>query len=373
MIMKVLTGIRKKQKRVLMVVGMVTIMVGGAVGLYYRVAGRPSKKGAGAEGELEGEGGIRAESRSDVALMLEHLHETVIKKVDDFFYPAKAMVETTARTLNKYTSIRKDPYYERYVYDVITKYRQFDNFYIADATGSRVMASNRGRDQIKTDVIDRSGDEPFRILKQWDSTGKVISTERHTEKQLVANPALGGLNEAKSGIWDARKRPWYRKVAKEKATCWSDVYIFSASREPGITAASPALGAQGEPVFVVAADFEIRNISHFLAELDVGGDGLVFIINGKGELIAYPEAEKVLTLEDGKPVLAKAQAVVPDWAKAALDAHRDEGNDLFVFSHDGVSYIASFAPFLEQFGNDWRLVVVAPEEELLSRGVKARG
>ena len=131
------------------------------------------------------------------------------------------------------------------------------------------------------------------------------------------------------------------------------------------------LDAKKKPLFVVAADFEIKSISRLLAELNVGGGGLAFIINGKEELIAYPEAGKVLKIADGSPVLAKADEVVPEWARAALQIWRAGDRDVFAFSHLKRRYIASFAPFLERFGNEWKIVVVAPEDDLLCIGVNA--
>ncbi|MHC5058110.1 MAG: PDC sensor domain-containing protein [Planctomycetota bacterium] len=357
------------------VAGVVIVVV--AVAGAWRYMGGSGGRGGGAPGaggdDAGGNaGGTRRDGRADVAAMLDHINGTVVRRTEDFLYPAKSMVETTARGLNQYSSIRNDPYFERYVLDVLREYPQLDNFYIADRTGSRVMASSREEGKAETDVIDLSADEPSRVVKRWDASGKLLSAERHTQKELLADPSLGPLNSKKTGIYDASERPWYKQAVGERATCWSDVYIFSQSREPGITAACPVFSARKEMLFVVAADFEIKNISQFLAELNVGGGGLAFIINGREELIAYPEAGKILRIEDGKPVLARAEEVVPEWARAALRAWGKERRDVFAFNHAGRRYVASFAPFLERFGNDWKIVVVAPEDDLLDIGIDTR-
>ncbi len=369
---KVLAVFRRyKWQATVAVAGVVILLV--VVGSAWRSmgGGRRSGRDAGGDGADSTPEGIRDENRPDVAAMLDHLKETVVRKAEDFLYPAKSMVETTARVLSKHSSIRNDSYLERYVLDVLKEYPQLDNFYISDATGSRVMASSREEGRFETDVIDRAAPKPFRTLKRWDASGKLLSAERHTQIELLADPSLGPLNDDRTGIYDARERPWFKKALSEGATCWSDVYIFNLTREPGITAACPVLDAKKKPLFVVAADFEIKSISRLLAELNVGGGGLAFIINGKEELIAYPEAGKVLKIADGSPVLAKADEVVPEWARAALQIWRAGDRDVFAFSHLKRRYIASFAPFLERFGNEWKIVVVAPEDDLLCIGVNA--
>jgi hypothetical protein len=368
-VLNVIDSLLTKKTQLMYALGGV-VLLGGSLVAAWRYVGGSSGDAAG-KGTLQQETpaqleGVAAERREGVAAMIKHVNSTVVQQAEDYFYPAKSMVATTARMLNKHTSIRTDPYFEQYVYDVLKSYPQLDNFYIADSTGSRVMASRRDAATVETDIIDRSGEEKFRVLKRWNQVGQT-AVERHTEKQLVANPLLGGLNVTKDGIYDSRQRPWYQKAIKERDICWSDVYIFNVSREPGITVAAPALGSRDDPLFVVAADFEIKHISKFLGQLDVGG-GIAFIINGNEELIAYPEVEKVLSFEGGRPVLAKAASVVPDWARMALEAHRDNKEPMFLLTVSGRRYIASFAPFLESFGNDWRIVVVAPEEDLVGGG-----
>lgn len=372
--MGAIATVKEHKMKIIYAVAAVALIVGTGVLIYRLTSGPSSGTTAGAEGE-GGEAtaaGERAAGSSDVADMLAQLNATVVKKAEEFFHPAKSMVETTARMLSAYSSLRNDEYFENYVRDVLRGYPQLDNFYIADTTGSRVIAFNRGKAGIETDVIDRTSAEPYRVLKRWDDKNTVVSVERHTEKQLIANPLLGGLNDDRSGIYDATARPWYRKAVKAAATCWSDVYIFNVSRQPGITVAMPALGSEGNPLFVVAADFEVKTISKFLSNMKVGEQGLAFIMNGDGELIAYPEVEKVLKLEGGKPVLAKAEEVVPPWARAALASRGGTDDTIFALTYEGNRYVASFAPFLHQFGNDWQLVVVAPEADLLHAGVSEK-
>ncbi len=337
---------------------------------------------------------IQAEKRPDVAAALERLNRRVIEKTRNYLYPAKIMVETTARTLNGHTCIYKDAFLEKYLLAMLDAYPQLDYVYVADREGNRLLAAENDVLGRYTSLTVRSGTkEPFRLRRRWGSSGKLLTTERHSETELTKDyrlgGKLGGLNAGKTGIYDPLVRPWYRLAAKRRGISWTDVYIFNQNQMPGITAACPTVSGR-DVLFVVAADFEVRTVCKFLRETksELGRKGMVFIINypqsdpkRRGELVAYPDESRVVTTAEEKgletetgrekPVFAKARDVVADYVKEALDRFekaQSQGEDLkaFRFNYKQKSYIASFAPFLESFGNDWKIVVVVPEDDLLS-------
>jgi hypothetical protein len=336
----------------------------------------------------------RNEDRANVAAALERLNSKVVGKTKDYLYPAKIMVQTTARTLNRHTRIYSDPFFEKYLLAMLDAYPQLDYVYIADRDGNRLLAAKDDVLGRFTSLTVRTGTkEPYRIRRYWDGSGKLISTKRHSETELKKDHAmggrLGGLNAAKTAIYDPRVRIWYQQAVKRRALCWTDVYIFNQNQKPGLTAACPAIEGR-DVLFVVAADFEVKTICKFLAETkaELGKKGTVFIINypesdpqRRGDLVAYPVSSKVVKQvkkpeeQGSKPVFAKARDVVDDHVGEALARYekaRGAGEDLkaFRFDYRGESYIASFQPFLESFGNDWKIVVVVPESDLLSTEAK---
>jgi hypothetical protein len=359
--------IARAKKSPILLVGLILIVIIIAIGVPWLMSGKgkdvapaPAQQGAATPGAF-------SVDRPALADALDLLNGEVVEKTRDYFYPARSIVETTARMLSRHSSVR-DGFFERYCLDVLAKVGKIDHFYIADADGNRVIASKSREPGISagSDVIDRTGPEPVRVVKRWDKTGNMVSVKTFKTKQLLDNPTLGGLNATRTSMYDPRERPWYKRAAKRLTTCWSDVYIFSVDSVPGITVASPAVGPNGELLFVVAADFEIETISRFVAELKV---------NDEGDLVAHPVAEKVLKKENGKLAFAKASDVVPEWAKAALDIHEKNQQKVFSFPHRGNRYVASFAAFPEGFGTDWTMVVVASEGDLLSAatGRRTRG
>ncbi len=323
-----------------------------------RGAGRPDAGGVSA-GFKE----IPIAKNRNILTVFDYLNETVVEKTLNHIFPAKAAVETTARVLNKNSSICDDPFLEAYVTDILNQYGQIDNFYVANPKGSRIMASRMGSN-IETDVIDRSGDEPVYLKKRG---GRVIS--RKTEKELVAA-------HGEEAIYDPRTRPWYKKAEAERKISWSDVYIFatgSGDRQPGFTVSCPTIGADGELLFVTAADFVVSNFSGFLRELKVGVNGIAFLMNEKEELIGYPDSAKVVKIQGAAAVLAKAEEILPDWARPALGIRKAKGERVFFFDQASKRYIAYFGSFLPSSGNNWEIVVIVPEEDFFNLSAKEKG
>jgi hypothetical protein len=384
-------------------VGALAVLAGGAAAVYFLRDPAGDGKENGGDGRLRPAATVavlQAEERPNVAAVLERLNHKVTDRTRDYLYPAKIMVETTAWTLSRHTRIYKDPFLEKYLLAMLDAYPQLDYVYVADREGNRLLAAENDVLGRFTSLTVRSGTkQPYRLRRRWDASGKLLSTERHSEEDLLKDHRqggkLGGLNAGKTGIYDPLVRPWYRLAAERRALCWTDVYIFNQNQMPGITAACPAVSGR-DVLFVVAADFEVRTICKFLRETkgELGKKGTVFIINyprsdpkRRGELVAYPVESRVVTTVEvagtgpaakrQRPVFAKARDVVADYVKEALQRYEKaqaEGEDLraFRFSYRKKSYIASFAPFLQSFGNDWKIVVVVPEDDLLSAETEAQ-
>ncbi len=302
---------------------------------------------------------IPVEKHKNILTVFDYLNETVVEKTLDHIFPAKVAVESTARVLGKHSSICDDPFLEDYCADMLRQYGQIDNFYVADIRGSRLMAS-RMENVIEVDIIDRRDKEAVYLKKRG---GRVMS--RKTESELVAA-------HGEEAIYDPRVRPWYKKAEQEKKICWSDVYIFatgSGDKQPGFTVSCPTLSMEGDLLFVTAADFVVSNFSGFLRDLKVGVNGVAFLMNDKEELIGYPDAARVVKSQGAAAVLARAEEVLPEWAVPALGLHRSSKENVFFFDHANKRYIAYFGPFIPASGNNWKIVVLVPEEDFFNINV----
>ena len=93
------------------------------------------------------------------------------------------------------------------------------------------------------------------------------------------------------GAYDPRTRPWYRIAVEKKAAAWSPVYVSDARGNLKMTRAMP-LYVKGELIGVVATDVTLTHLSKFLRGLPISANGVAFISESDGTLIANstPEA-----------------------------------------------------------------------------------
>ena len=88
-----------------------------------------------------------------------------------------------------------------------------------------------------------------------------------------------------SGAYDPRTRPWYKVAVEKKAAAWSPVYVSDARGNLKMTRAMP-LYDKGELIGVVATDVTLTHLSEFLRSLPISANGVAFMCENDGTLIA---------------------------------------------------------------------------------------
>jgi C4-dicarboxylate-specific signal transduction histidine kinase len=71
---------------------------------------------------------------------------------------------------------------------------------------------------------------------------------------------------------------------------WTDTYIFFTAQKPGITVAEPFFDEFGGLLGVVGVDIELDQLSVFLEDQQVGQQGLVFIFDQQGRVVAFQKS-----------------------------------------------------------------------------------
>jgi class 3 adenylate cyclase len=165
--------------------------------------------------------------------------------------------------------------------------------------------------------------------------------------------------------YDPRLRLWYEGAKKSKFLYWTDVYIFFHDGKAGITAAYPAIAANGKFVSVFGLDIHLEEISHFLENLKIGKNGVAFIFNEKNELVAYPDVSRTIKEENGilRPVLIKEMGIAS--ITASFRECQQQGKNKCVIETGGKRYVASFQNFPESFRARWKVGVVVPEDDFI--------
>ncbi|RZJ14513.1 MAG: EAL domain-containing protein [Acidovorax sp.] len=199
------------------------------------------------------------------------------------------------------------------------------------------------------------------ILKDGSTQGQMnVYEDETTAKVAAAFPD-----------YDPRGRPWYAPVAQSGKALWSPIYTTAGERgDMTISAASPVV-LQGQLLGVMEADVRLDSLNRFLRDEPLRGQGLIFISDAEGRIVAHSELGALVT--DRKDAagqrerLTVAQSASPQ-IRAAVpyleQATTAEGTG-FRFTHEGEHYFGRVTPYADARGIDWRIVVLLAESDLL--------
>ena len=174
--------------------------------------------------------------------------------------------------------------------------------------------------------------------------------------------------------YDARTRPWYEGAVNSKGRIFTPVYPARSIKELVITLAQPVYKRDGRVAGVFAIDLYLQRLSALLQEQKISANGVAFIVDDKGFLVASSTGDELFS-ESGntlvrhipdqsrEPVVRRAyQQVRPmlaemtePWAQHLSFASSSAGAEN--------ALVVVMQPFGESEGLRWRLVVAAPESD----------
>ncbi|MFO7716858.1 HD domain-containing phosphohydrolase [Desulfosarcina sp.] len=91
--------------------------------------------------------------------------------------------------------------------------------------------------------------------------------------------------------FDPRSRPWYIQAGKLETAFFTEPYIFSSTKVPGITCAQRLLSGGG----VFGADITLDRFSISLERQKVSDNGRLFLFDRTGRVIAHPTENPIKT------------------------------------------------------------------------------
>lgn len=272
----------------------------------------------------------------------------------------------------------------KYAWEQLLVFPQVQSIFVADFSGNYVQV--RREPKFATRYIDRSM-----------GTGK--------EKWLYRDQDYNLISElTRIPTFDPRTRPWFKNTKKDKRIYWTDVYVFTTAQTPGISASYPVLNKEGELVAVTCVNSPLHSLSTFLAEQHITENSIILLTNEKDELIAYPKGEYTSRIDHktGKRRLSLVTELADPWVADAFQTYRDrqknpnsrETNKNWVMRYlekfsqgkfpslqevfhypdrkfsvsttEGKRYITYSTPFPKSFSTNWEVVIILPEEDLIS-------
>lgn len=288
--------------------------------------------------------------------MLSDVGSNAIQHSKGFLQPAHVAADLATRLAeNRIVASDNREMLEALLFQQLQIASQFDGIFFGDEDGNFVyVMRTQDPDIFRSKVIARDGDRRTTEFIWRRDDYKVVSRR------------FDPLDD-----FDPRTRPWYRNANAGSESIWTDPYIFFSSRQPGITVASPVVDDDDAIHGVIGVDIQINAISSFLGQLSIGQNGVAFILNKNGDVIAHPDTSLIKTEDsDGSLRFVSIGEIGDPIARAAFGAH-PVGNAISVehetystFNFEGKTYVSMLMPVISE-ELPWTIAVYAPEDDFI--------
>ncbi len=183
----------------------------------------------------------------------------------------------------------------------------------------------------------------------------VVTTTRDAEGRVLSTAA------DPTDSFDPRTRPWFQDALEADGVHWTNIYVFFSDRVPGLTASLAFRDRRGTLRGVFGVDVRLDTLSALLSRLDIGEGGRAMIIDGAGQLVAFPEVERTVREGDGTLTPVRLDALGDPVLTRAFDVFRIEGPGRGRIQVEGRWWLTIAAPLPGVSGRDWSVLIVVPE------------
>lgn len=294
--------------------------------------------------------------------ILESIGEMVIDQTSLMFFTAEAQLELNLSLAesglhNGQDLLQSQEAWLKLLWKQLHLNENLDSIYLADTKGGFLIARRTPR--LSTSVLVRNGEQAKENVVYREASFQPVA---HIEKDTD---------------YDPRVRPWYQRALESKHSkpVWSDIYRFATADKTGLSVSVPFRDDNGQLLGVLAADITMDGLADFMTHQAFGEFDLASIINARQELVAYPMrlnlSDQPVTGERLLPTLTHVENEHA-WVKTAWEVHHNKqaGNHIdshktLNFMYEGEKYISVLLTMPDKFPLDWKLLMAAPEDELL--------
>lgn len=173
--------------------------------------------------------------------------------------------------------------------------------------------------------------------------------------------------------FDARVRPWYTQAVARQGLAWTGIFPLFTGQDSTISAARPVYAKDGKLMAVVSVDLSLSQIARFVREISSAENGLSYIVNRDGLLVASPADPNIFAQRQGNGLarrLFATESADPRIAASASAIRAAEGagstSKPYVWYKVGKEgFLSLSAPLADPAGRDWRIVTIYPQAQLL--------
>jgi serine phosphatase RsbU (regulator of sigma subunit) len=298
--------------------------------------------------------GARAAVRTLSAALIDRTVHEVDARLDGFFRPVADEL-AVLRTLGERGVL---PYDDPVLLNellgaVVDQHRNVSSVLVAD---------DRGREH----MLLRVGDDWSSRQTRRDVWGDQTRWLRWTEQDRTPIASRETLD------YDPRSRVWFTGALRSPdAIAWTAPYLFYTTKEPGITASTTYVDADGV-VHVVGIDVLLKEISHFTRTLRISERGMVIVLSDVSDglrIIGLPAhrryADAELQEEDLLKTPGEIGLVVAQDAATVFPADRPPPREAQMFRSGGERWWGQVRPY--SLGSEqvlW-IAVFVPHADLL--------
>jgi len=181
--------------------------------------------------------------------------------------------------------------------------------------------------------------------------------------------------------YDVKTKGWYKKGCKNTMPGWSDIFINGESGALTISAYRPVFDQNNSRLGIFAVNLRLLDISKFLASLQVGKSGRIFIVQKNGILVASSQKNPIIfsssNLPNGQRKIQRFNGqetndvLINEASKYLMSKFGEIGKidhkQQLYFTKDGQQNFLYVSPFKDKFGLDWLVVVVMPESDFMEQ------
>lgn len=174
-----------------------------------------------------------------------------------------------------------------------------------------------------------------------------------------------------------QKRSWYQAAVEGGRPVWSPIYQWASQSNTGISAVLPVYNDAGELLGVQLAALSLEHIGQFLQRIEMTNGGQIFIIERNGLLVASScsepvlqknksganvQLERVSALDSTNPLMRESITYLSQRFTEIERISSRQGIELEV---EGQRYFLSIAPYVDEYGLDWLMIISIPESDLM--------
>ncbi|MGF1933044.1 MAG: ATP-binding protein [Nostoc sp. ChiQUE02] len=178
-----------------------------------------------------------------------------------------------------------------------------------------------------------------------------------------------------NGRYIAKQEAWCEEPAKTGKSMWTLYQWQSPPYTLSVSANRPVYDKNKNLIGVIGVDQRLTQISDFLQHLKVSPSGKTFILERNGLLIASSNKEQPFTLVNGKAKRLQGSdskdSLIQATAKYLTERFKNlstiKGNQSLEFRLNGQRQFVQVAPWRDEWGLDWLVVVAVPESDFMGQ------